>query len=48
MAVFRLPLHISRRCVKRAVMKATDVRNGVGCIFSLGLQNIYSTGQEPY
>lgn len=48
MAVFRLPIHVSRRCVERAVMKATDVRNGVGCIFSLGLENGHSTGQEPY
>lgn len=48
MAVFRLPLHVSRRCVETAVMKATDVRNGVGCIFSLGLENGHSTGQEPY
>lgn len=48
MAVFRLPLHVSRRCVETAVMKATDVKNGVGCIFSLGLESGHSTGQEPY
>ena len=48
MAIFRLPLHVSRTCVETAVMEATDVRNGVGCIFSLGLKSGHSTGQEPY